>query len=119
MAKIKMTENRKEFVRAAYDILGADTATLTRKSIKVVLENYDGLSFPSWAVGHELKTEAKGEYYLPNLDGEFEKNAASNGNVIPTMPAKIDAPAPAVMMAPTAIGVMDNQDSYIPAKFDG
>ena len=23
------------------------------------------------------------------------------------------------MMAPTAIGVMDNQDSYIPSKFDG
>ena len=69
MAKIKMTENRKEFVRAAYDILGADTQTLTRKSIKVVLDNYEGLSFPSWAVGFKFKTEKKGEYYLPNLDG--------------------------------------------------
>ena len=51
MAKIKMTENRKEFVRAAYDILGVDTATLTRKSIKVVLENYEGLSFHPGQLG--------------------------------------------------------------------
>ena len=50
MAKIKMTENRKEFVRAAYDILGPDAQTLTRESIKVVLAKYEGLSFPSWGV---------------------------------------------------------------------
>ena len=43
MAKIKMTENRKEFVRAAYCILGSDRQTLTRKSMQVVLDNYDGL----------------------------------------------------------------------------
>ncbi len=119
MAKIKMTENRKEFVRAAYDILGPDTATLTRKSIKVVLENYDGLSFPSWAVGHQLKTEEKGEYYLPNLDGEWEKNAASNISQVREMPLERITTAAPVMMAPTAIGVMDNQDSYVPSKFDG
>jgi len=119
MAKIKMTENRKEFVLAAYDILGPDTATLTRKSIKVVLENYEGLSFPSWAVSHQMKTEEKGEYYLPNLDGEFEKNAASNISQVREMPVERITTAAPVMMAPTAIGVMDNQDSYIPSKFDG
>jgi len=110
MAKIKMTETRMEFVRAAFDILGSDTQTLTRKSIQTVLDNYDGLSFPAWAVGKDLKTEIRGEYYLPNLDGEFEKDAASN----------VESVAPAqVMMAPTAIGVMEEQDSYIPEKFDG
>ena len=110
MAKLKMTETRKEFVRAAFDILGSDTQTLTRKSIQTVLDNYDGLSFPAWAVGKDLKTEIRGEYYLPNLDGEFEKDAASN----------VESIAPAqVMMAPTAIGVMEEQDSYIPEKFDG
>ena len=105
-----MTETRMEFVRAAFDILGSDTQTLTRKSIQTVLDNYDGLSFPAWAVGKDLKTEIRGEYYLPNLDGEFEKDAASN----------VESVAPAqVMMAPTAIGVMEEQDSYIPEKFDG
>ena len=124
MAKIKMTENRMEFVRAANDILGPDTQTLTRKSIAVVMENYDDLAFPAWVVGKDLKTEKRGEYYLPNLDGEFEKDAASNIEQVREMPLErittVDAPAPAVpMMAPTAIGVMDNQDSYVPSKFDG
>ena len=118
MAKIKMTENRMEFVRAAQCILGSDTQTLTRKSIQVVLDNYDGLAFPAWVVGKDLKTEKRGEYYLPNLGGEFSRDAVSNVEQMTV--AKIDTPAPAaVMMAPTAIGVMDNQDSYIPEKFDG
>ena len=117
MAKIKMTENRMEFVRAAQCILGSDTQTLTRKSIQVVLDNYDGLAFPAWVVGKDLKTEKRGEYYLPNLGGEFARDAVSNVEQLTV--TKIDAPAPAVMMAPTAIGVMDNQDSYIPEKFDG
>ena len=118
MAKIKMTENRKEFVLAAYDILGPDAQTLTRKSIQVVMDNYEGLSFPAWVVGKDFKTEVRGEYYLPNLDGEFERNAASN---VVAMPVSKDAGTfeTAPMMAPTAIGVMDNQDSYIPSKFEG
>ena len=119
MAKIKMTENRMEFVRAAYCILGSDTQTLTRKSIATVLENYDGLAFPAWVVGKDLKTEKRGEYYLPNLGGEFERDAVSNVEQM-TITRSYDTPAAApVMMAPTAIGVMDNQDSYIPEKFDG
>ena len=118
MAKIKMTENRKEFVLAAYDILGPDAQTLTRKSIQVVMDNYEGLSFPAWFVGKDLKTEKRGEYYLPNVDGEFERNAASNIEQVQEMPLeRITTVAPA--MAPTAIGVMDNQDSYVPSKFDG
>ena len=48
-----MTENRKEFVRAAYCILGSDAQTLTRKSIQVVLDNYDNLAFPAWVVGKD------------------------------------------------------------------
>ena len=124
MAKIKMTENRMEFVRAAQCILGSDTTTLTRKSIQDVLDNYDGLAFPAWAVGKDLKTEKRGEYYLPNLGGEFARDAASNVSQL-TLNAEdttkvyqvaVDSVA---AMAPTAIGVMDQQDSYVPEKFDG
>ena len=118
MAKIKMTEKRKEFILAANDVLGSDTQTLTRKSIQVVLDNYDGLVFPAWAVSKDLKTEKRGEYYFPNLDGEFSKDAASNIEQVREMPLeRITTVAPA--MAPTAIGVMDQQDSYVPEKFDG
>ena len=125
MAKIKMTENRMEFVRAAYCILGSDTQTLTRKSIATVLENYDGLAFPAWVVGKDLKTEKRGEYYLPNLGGEFSRDAVSNVEQMTVKNCRDnyfgeDSATPvAPMMAPTAIGVMDNQDSYIPEKFDG
>ena len=92
-----------EFVRAAQCILGSDTQTLTRKSIQVVLDNYDNLAFPAWVVGKDLKTEKRGEYYLPNLGGEFSRDAVSNVEQMTV--AKIDTPAPAaVMMAPTAIG---------------
>ena len=124
MAKIKMTENRMAFVRAAQCILGSDTQTLTRKSIQVVLDNYDGLAFPAWAVGKDLKTEKRGEYYLPNLGGEFARDAVSNVSQL-TLNAEdttkvyqvaVDSVA---AMAPTAIGVMDQQDSYVPEKFDG
>ena len=124
MAKIKMTENRMEFVRAAQCILGSDTQTLTRKSIQDVLDNYDGLAFPAWAVGKDLKTEKRGEYYLPNLGGEFARDAVSNVSQL-TLNAEdttkvyqvaVDSVA---AMAPTAIGVMDQQDSYVPEKFDG
>ena len=124
MAKIKMTENRMEFVRAAQCILGSDTTTLTRKSIQDVLDNYDGLAFPAWAVGKDLKTEKRGEYYLPNLGGEFARDAVSNVSQL-TLNAEdttkvyqvaVDSVA---AMAPTAIGVMDQQDSYVPEKFDG
>ena len=124
MAKIKMTENRMEFVRAAQCILGSDTQTLTRKSIQVVLDNYDDLAFPAWAVGKDLKTEKRGEYYLPNLGGEFARDAVSNVSQL-TLNAEdttkvyqvaVDSVA---AMAPTAIGVMDQQDSYVPEKFDG
>ena len=124
MAKIKMTEARKEFIRAAFDVLGTDTFTLTRKSIQVVLDNYEGLSFPAWAVGKDLKTEVRGEYYLPNLDGEFARDAASNVSEL-TLNAEDSAKVYQVAadsvaaMAPSAIGVMDNQDSYVPEKFDG
>ena len=124
MAKIKMTENRMAFVRAAQCILGSDTQTLTRKSIQDVLDNYDGLAFPAWAVGKDLKTEKRGEYYLPNLGGEFARDAVSNVSQL-TLNAEdttkvyqvaVDSVA---AMAPTAIGVMDQQDSYVPEKFDG
>ena len=124
MAKIKMTETRKEFILAAQDVLGTDTFTLTRKSIQVVLDNYEGLSFPAWAVGKDLKTEVRGEYYLPNLDGEFARDAASNVSEL-TINAEDSAKVYQVAadsvaaMAPSAIGVMDNQDSYVPEKFDG
>ena len=114
MSKIKMNENRKEFVTCALDVLGPDLKVINRDGIYQVLDAYDGLKFPSWQVSKDLRTNERGEYYVPTLDGEFAKDAASNVNQITTK-----AEVPAIAMAPSAIGVMDQQDSYVPEKFEG
>ena len=114
MSKIKMNENRKEFVTCALDVLGSDLKVINRDGIYQVLDAYDGLKFPSWQVSKDLRTNERGEYYVPTLDCEFAKDAASNVNQITTK-----AEVPAIAMAPSAIGVMDQQDSYVPEKFEG
>ena len=114
MSKIKMNENRKEFITCALDVLGPDLTVINRDGIYQVLDAYDGLKFPSWQVSKELRTNERGEYYVPSMDGEFAKDAASNVKQIATK-----AEVPAVAMAPSAIGVMDQQDSYVPEKFEG
>ena len=117
MSKIKMTDKRREFVHAALDVLGSDTKIIDRTKIAEVLDAYDGLSFPAWVVSKELKTEVRGKYYLPTLDGEYEKDTPSNMNQAPVKTA--EGSVSAIAMVPSAIGVMDQQDSYIPEKFDG
>ena len=109
-----MNETRKEFVTCALDVLGPDLTVINRDGIYQVLDAYDGLKFPSWQVSKGLRTNERGEYYVPTLDGEFAKDAASNVNQITTK-----AEVPAIAMAPSAIGVMDQQDSYVPEKFEG
>jgi cobaltochelatase CobS len=124
MAKVKMTEVREAWVKAANDVLGP-VSTVTRQDILKVLEDWD-ISFPYWQVQKNLKA-ARGEYYLPSMDGEFARDAASNIEQMPVnhrdnffgedvaTPVKV----PDIAMAPSAIGVMDQQDSYVPEKFDG
>ena len=117
MSKIKMNENRKEFVTCALDVLGSDLKVINRDGIYQVLDAYDGLKFPSWQVSKDLRTNERGEYYVPTLDGEFAKDAASNVNQLSVK--KTEVATSAVAMAPSAIGVMDQQDSYVPEKFEG
>ena len=92
-----------------------------RDGIYQVLDAYDGLKFPSWLVSKELRTNERGEYYIPSTDGEFAKDAASNVEQLSVKDsAKVfDYAAQQVAMAPSAIGVMDQQDSYVPGKFPG
>ena len=120
MAKIKMTEVREAWVKAANEVLGP-VSIVTRKDILKVLEDWD-IAFPYWQVQKNLKA-ARGEYYLPNMDGEFARDAASNVDHIDGIITALKKPAveaaAQVMMAPSAIGVMDQQDSYVPEKFDG
>ena len=119
MSKIKMTEVREAWVKAANDVLGP-VSTVTRKDIQKVLDE-TGMSYPGWQVQKNLKTGARGEYYLPSMDGEFARDAASNIEEfrVANPTAAEEHGYATVAMAPSAIGVMDQQDSYVPEKFSG
>ncbi len=113
--KVKMTEVRKAWVQAAVEVLGP-VETVTRKDIQKVLDE-TGMSYPGWQVQKELKTGNRGEYYLPSLDGVLA-GAPAPAPVAKKAPVA-EAVNTVVAMAPSAIGVMDQQDSYVPEKFEG
>jgi|TARA_Y100000310_G_scaffold171037_1_gene171174 hypothetical protein len=116
MKVVKMNEKRKEFVTCALDVLGPDLKVINRESIHKVLDAYDGLKFPSWLVSKELRTNERGAYHVPSLDGKFEKDVDSNVNQLSVKKTEVIT---AVAMAPKAIEVLEEQDSYVPEKFEG
>jgi hypothetical protein len=116
MKVVKMNEKRKEFVTCALDVLGPDLKVINRESIHKVLDAYDGLKFPSWLVSKELRTNERGAYHVPSLDGKFEKDVDSNVN---QLSVKKTEAITAVAMAPKAIEVLEEQDSYVPENFEG
>ena len=113
MSKVKMNTNRTMWVKSVRKILG-DVATIDREGIKTVVEE-TGMNFPYWQVQNNLKA-SRGIYYVPSLDGKIDSKTVA------TPVAKVTAPAieiPAIGMAPSALGVMEDQDSYVPEKFSG
>ena len=101
------------WVKSVRKILG-DVATIDREGIKTVVEE-TGMNFPYWQVQNNLKA-SRGIYYVPSLDGNID------GKTVTAPVAKVTAPAievPAIGMAPSALGVMEDQDSYVPEKFSG
>ena len=113
MSKVKMNTNRTKWVKSVRKILG-DVATIDREGIKTVVEE-TGMNFPYWQVQNDLKA-SRGIYYVPSLDGKI------GGKTVTAPVAKVTTPAievPAIGMAPSALGVMEDQDSYVPEKFSG
>ena len=111
MKAISMNARKAEFVNLARQMLGEDRTTITRPEAVLVKDDLGYSGVPSWL--KKLKTGNRGEYWLPTEDGKYDMLAT---------PAPVAAPesgATAVAMAPSAIGVMDQQDSYVPEKFEG
>jgi len=109
MRIVKMNDRKVTFVKAARELLG-DRTVITRQEMLAVREEC-GLN-PTWI--KKLKTDNRGEYYLPTEDGRIE-----DGAVATSVTQIAEAVATSVQMAPSAIGVMEEQDSYIPEKFPG
>tara|TARA_Y100000593_G_scaffold88892_1_gene172011 strand:+ start:1439 stop:2629 length:1191 start_codon:yes stop_codon:yes gene_type:complete len=111
MKAISMNARKVEFVNKAREMFGFNRTTITRPEARLVRQELGLKNIPSWVI--RIKTENRGEYYLPSEDGRYGEFTES--------PAPVAAPesATAVAMAPSAIGVMDQQDSYVPEKFEG
>ena len=113
---VKMNPNRTEFVRVAKEFLGEDRKNITSAEIQHLTAEYN-LSWPSWI--QKLK-ESRGVYYLPDLKGVYggidlyeTLNAADSAKVYQVAADSV------AQMAPSAIGVTEPQESYVPEKFEG
>ena len=127
---VKMNAKRAAFIEAARSILvnGADRNTMDRAEIQLVVDE-SGLSYPGWITKTDsgLKKD-RGVYWIPDAEtGEFgnvviEKsvtlNAEDSAKVFQVAADSVAANS-VVAMAPSAIGVLDQQETYVPAKFDG
>ena len=111
---VAMNTKRIAFVDAARDILG-DPVLMDRADIQKVVDE-SGLSYPQWITksGSGLKKE-RGMFYLPNDRGEINGKSEA---VVQT-PISSAVSEAVVQMAPSAVGVMEEQDSYVPEKFAG
>ncbi len=111
MKVISMNDRKVDFVNQARDMLGMDRTTITRPEAMMVKEELGLAGVPSWL--KKLKTETRGEYYLPTSDGKFDVGkvtfedspAAQSGQV--------------VAMAPQGLSVLEEQESYLPEPFEG
>ena len=111
---VKMNDKRMAFVAEARDMLGVDRTTITRTEIMLVMEERNQPN-PSWI--RKLKTGNRGEYYLPAANGMY--GSVDLVEAVNSAITTVNESVASVQMAPSAVGVMDEQDSYIPEKFEG
>ena len=111
---VKMNDKRLAFVAEARDLLGADRTTITRTEIMLVMDERNHPN-PSWI--RKLKTGNRGEYYLPADNGMY--GSVDLVEAVNSAITTVNESVASVQMAPSAVGVMDEQDSYIPEKFEG
>ena len=109
-----MNDKRLAFVAEARDLLGADRTTITRTEIMLVMDERNQPN-PSWI--RKLKTGNRGEYYLPADNGMY--GSVDLVEAVNSAITTVNESVASVQMAPSAVGVMDEQDSYIPEKFEG
>ena len=112
---IKMTPKRVGFVQAARESLGESTNLVDRADILSVVEE-SGMSYPQWLVKGDTLKKSRGLFHLPNDRGEIGE-VATVQNTSGPVPSEIRSAV--VQMAPSAISVMEEEDSYVPEKFEG
>ena len=112
---IKMTPKRVAFVQAARESLGESTNLVDRADILSVVEE-SGMSYPQWLVKGDTLKKSRGLFHLPNDRGEIGE-VMTVQNTSGPVPSEIRSAV--IQMAPSAISVMEEEDSYVPEKFEG
>jgi hypothetical protein len=121
MKVVKMNAKRIAFVNATRMLFGESKDSITRPEIQAVLEENEGMTFPQWVVGQQFRTETRGMYHLPLENGRFDLIDPEVSNTLSAADsAKVyEVAATSVAMAPKAIEVLEEQESYVPEKFVG
>ena len=112
----KMNDKKVTFVKAARAMLGENRTIINRAEINAVLAEND-LPNCSWLKSSKMR-KTRGEYWLPTVDGKYAQDETPTplDQVASNISQEVSA---TIQMAPSAIGVMEEQDSYIPEKFSG
>ena len=129
MKVVKMNDGRVSAVASIREFLGEDRQMITRPELKAWHAESD-MSWPGRI--QKLVTAKRGEYYLPDAAGKYAVgevtlNAEDSAKVFEFAASQVSEnypngrmePMTAVAMAPKAIEVLDEQDSYVPERFDG
>jgi len=117
MKAITMNLRKKDFVNHARVLFGEDRTTITRPEAVIVRDELGIASTPAWL--RKLKTGVRGEYWLPTEDGKYDMLDTPATMEQLGIPNRGDAVSSDIKMAPSALGVMEDQDSYVPTKFEG
>ena len=114
MKSVNMTDKRIAFVRAAREMFGADKMELTRAEVKAVREMYN-LPSAQWLV---KLSDQRGVYPLPDESGQY--GVSGDNTLDAESSVKVfEYASNVVAMAPKAIETLEEQDSYVPEKFEG
>ena len=119
MKVVKMNDKRIAFVVAARNLFGESKSTINRPEIYAVLEENEGMTFPQWVVGQQFRTQYRGMYHLPLENGRFDMIDPVVSNAASVDAGEHNHQQSAVAMAPRAIEVLEEQESYVPEKFEG
>ena len=115
MKVISMNDRKVDFVNAARDMLGMDRTTITRPEAMMVKEELGLAGVPSWL--KKLKTGIRGEYHLPTADGKCDVGKSTFDDS--PLAKAVGETVSAVAMAPQALSVLEEQESYLPEAFEG
>ena len=112
----KMNANRSAYVSAAREVLGESVVQISRDDIRQISEE-TGLPSPQWMTSSMELRKSRGLFWLPNEDGTYgtdKRLSAEDSSKVYQAAAES-----VVAMAPRAIEVLEEQDSYVPEKFVG